>query len=474
MLSRRILIQNRLNIVFTIKRCVPLVKYCTKTNENDENRPKTITEKFDEAIKKIEGLRAAAKATKGEKNRAKATNGKSKLLKPVDGYTPRFKYNGYVKKSQWIYFDDDHNEKVPETEEQFNYGMRKKHKYCLLLAFAGGNYYGMQYNVSTHTIEDELLKSMVKNRWILQEHLDRPHLFDFQRGSRTDRGVSACRMNVSAVLPIDVSIEDLNRDLPSDIRVFGMKRTTPTFDARHNCTARTYSYTMPTIAFSHYNDQTEMKDYRITADRLLRANEIFGMFKGYTNFHNYTMKKQYFDRSSSRRIEEIGCGEPFIEGDIEFIRMTVKGQSFMLHQIRKMVGFTLAVIRGVVGDDMLKRSLTKEVFHTPTAPGLGLMLERLHFSKYARLFKDHDPLTFDEFDNDVEEFRRNYIHPFIIETEIKENSMVNWLEYLCIHSFSAESREREENRKMRNDPEFDDEWGEDPEFLEKLKKRLEE
>lgn len=162
-----------------------------------------------------------------------------------------------------------------------------------------------------------------------------------------------------------MSIENLNQDLPSDIRVFGMKRVTPKFCARVNCTARTYSYTLPSIAFTHFNDQTEMQDYRIDSDRLQRANEILSLFKGHTNFHNYTSKKLYFDKSSQRRIDAIEISDSFIERDIEFCRITVKGQSFMLHQIRKMIGFSLAVIRGVVGDDLLQRSLTKEIFNTP-------------------------------------------------------------------------------------------------------------
>lgn len=109
-----------------------------------------------------------------------------------------------------------------------------------------------------------------------------------------------------------------------------------------------------------------------------------------------------------------------------------------------------------------------------TAPGLGLMLERLHFTKYANLYKNHDPLTFEEFDDDVEKFRREQIHPFIVENEIKEQSMLQWLEYLVIHKFDAESREREENRKFRDDPQFLDSWGESPEFLKKLNYHLNE
>ncbi|XP_055312520.1 pseudouridylate synthase 1 homolog isoform X2 [Sitodiplosis mosellana] len=465
----RTFIQNRLRTVLLTRKWERIATYCTIHKEDHEIRPKTITEKFAESIKIAKETKKVVKARESP-----AYEGTNRLIKPVDGYTPRFKYNGYLRKSHWRYYDENRPEKEAETEEQFNYRMLKKHKYCLLMGFAGGNYFGMQFNESVNTIEDELLKVMVKNKWILPEHLAKPWTFDFVRGSRTDRGVSAARMNVSMVLPTYVNVNDLNRDLPSDIRVFGMKKVTPKFSARFNCTARTYSYTLPTIAFSHYNDQTEMKDFRLTADRLQRANQILGLYKGMTNFHNYTVKKLFFDRSSLRHIEHIECSEPFIENDIEFARITVKGQSFMLHQIRKMVGFSLAVIREVVGDDMLQRSLTKEEFLTPTAPGLGLMLERLHFDHYANFYKDHDPLTFEEFDADVEKFRHEHIYPIIVETEIREKSMVEWLEYLCIHSFDSESKDREENRKYRNDPRFSDEWGESPEFIKKLNKRLNE
>lgn len=267
---------------------------------------------------------------------------------------------------------------------------------------------------------------------------------------------------------INVNIEALNKDLPSDIRVFGMKQATPSFDARSCCSARTYSYTLPTIALSHYNDQSEMKDYRVTAERLQHVNEILSIFKGQTNFHNYTTKKLFFDRTSERFIHSIECGEPFIEHDVEFTRITLKGSSFMLHQIRKMIGFTLAVVRGLSDAAWLKRSLANEEVHTPTAPGLGLVLERLHFTEYANQFKDHDPLTFDEFDDVVEKFRHEKIHPFIIGTEVQEQSMFNWLQYL-IYVFDNNYQQRDEilDDSCKYD---DDAWGEDENFIRKLKR----
>lgn len=44
--------------------------------------------------------------------------------------------------------------------------------------------------------------------------------------------------------------EILNTHLPNDIRVLGIRRTTPTFNAQKSCDSRTYSYTIPTFAFA--------------------------------------------------------------------------------------------------------------------------------------------------------------------------------------------------------------------------------
>lgn len=460
------------------------------SSSNDEPKPnpsKTITEQFTESLKKFKSAKKPPPANKRE----------VELLEPTGGYVSRFQYKGFLRRSHWKYYDDNDNQRSvaygPDTEEQHNYRMLKKRKFCILLGFAGGSYHGMQYQFrkDINTIEKELFAAMVKNRWVLPEHEQKMWLVDFNHGSRTDTGVSAARMNVSMFLrkfiifdltslglviypfffllaAIDVDIQSLNKSLPPDIRVYGIKKATPSFNARFSCSTRTYSYTLPTIALSHYNDQSEMMDYRVPVDRLQRTNDVLSIFKGHTNFHNYTTKKLFFDRTSERYIHSIECGEPFVEHGVEFARITVKGSSFMLHQIRKMIGFTLAVVRGLSNDDWLKRSVTDDEVHTPTAPGLGLVLERLHFDEYAKQFKGHDPLRFDEFDDEVEQFRREKIHSFIVQTEIQEQSMFNWLQYL-IYVFDNNYRKAENGSILDDSDRYDDTWGENEHFVEKLK-----
>lgn len=50
------------------------------------------------------------------------------------------------------------------------------------------------------------------------------------------------------------------------------------------------------------------------------------------------------------------CGQPFVQGDQEFVQVQIKGQSFMLHQIRKMVGLVIAIMRGCTKETTIRRA----------------------------------------------------------------------------------------------------------------------
>lgn len=52
----------------------------------------------------------------------------------------------------------------------------------------------------------------------------------------------------------------------------------------------------------------------------------------------------------------VKCGSPEVQGGVEFVTITVHGQSFMLHQIRKMVGLTMAVVRGYAPQEFIQQS----------------------------------------------------------------------------------------------------------------------
>ncbi|XP_045779174.1 tRNA pseudouridine synthase A isoform X1 [Maniola jurtina] len=312
----------------------------------------------------------------------------------------------------------------------------KRKKVAMLLGYCGVDYYGMQRNPGVPTIEEDLLKALFDAKYITEEDFTNQQNAQFQRSSRTDKGVSAARQVVSLKLPLEVNIDEINSRLPPCIKVFGIKRATNKFNSKSKCNARTYSYTLPTYVFEPSLSETERKTYRISAEKMTKVNEVLSVYRGTKSYHNFTEKKHYQDPSSLRYMMSFSLERVFIESEMEFAELLVKGQSFMLHQIRKMVGLMIAVVRGQTDMGMMEKVFGKDKVMIPTAPGLGLLLDKVHYERYDAKFKgSHDSLTWDAEDEAVETFKRDRIFPYIIQGEIEGNSMGLWLEKIKRHSF---------------------------------------
>lgn len=129
-----------------------------------------------------------------------------------------------------------------------------------------------------------------------------------------------------------------------------------------------------------------METYRLSPRKLELINEILKTYEGTKNYHNFTAKKAPFDPSARRYMVSVECGEPFlIQNKYEFATIKIKGQSFMLHQIRKMVGLALACIRGHSTLDTIHKAFKDIKIDIPTAPGLGLVLNQVHYDRYSKL-----------------------------------------------------------------------------------------
>lgn len=369
-------------------------------------------------------------------------------VKVIKANVKKQKYDGRLKRRQW-------EEKRNETQEKricLENGERvKRKKAVVLLGYSGVNYFGMQRNPDMHTLEEVLLKAMLKNNWINEEGYSQPQQIQFQRAARTDKGVSAERQVVSLKLPESVDVAALNKDLPDDIRVFCIKRVTKGFNSKSSCDARTYSYTFPTFAIASETELVEKgTDFRMSDEMHTKLNDILKMYVGTKNFHNFTCRKDYGDPSSKRFIMSFDCSKPFVPNDckLEFARIKIKGQSFMMHQIRKMVGLTFAVMRGNTGPETINRALTQDRLDIPMAPGLGLVLNEIHYTRYAERYGDdgiHDRLTFEDEKEEIEKFFEAKILPTIISTEISDNSMLNWLETLSLHSYDIRTEPRDKS-----------------------------
>uniref|UniRef100_A0A8C9U9V4 Pseudouridylate synthase 1 homolog n=3 Tax=Carduelinae TaxID=37599 RepID=A0A8C9U9V4_SERCA len=392
-----------------------------------------------------------------------AVASQTKRLSSSSEVVQRLEENGHQNKKLKSDADEedaeDQNKKLP------------KRKIVLLMAYSGKGYHGMQRNVGSSqfkTIEDDLVCALVQSGCIPENHGEDMKKMSFQRCARTDKGVSAAGQIVSLkVRLIDDILEKINNHLPSHIRILGLKRVTGGFNSKNKCDARTYSYMLPTFAFAHKDHEVQEELYRLDRDTLERVNQLLACYKGTHNFHNFTSQKGPRDPSAKRYIMEMYCGEPFVRENMEFAVIQVKGQSFMMHQIRKMIGLVIAIVKGYAAESIMERSWGEEKVDIPKAPGLGLVLEKVHFEKYNRRFGNdglHEPLEWTEEEEKIAVFKEQYIYPTIINTEKEEKSMANWLKTLPIHDFNSSAVEvqtNNKNPKKSSDPEGSDGCGDD-------------
>eukprot|EP00088_Acartia_fossae_P047077 TRINITY_DN5099_c0_g1_i12.p1 TRINITY_DN5099_c0_g1~~TRINITY_DN5099_c0_g1_i12.p1 ORF type:complete len:439 (-),score=68.13 TRINITY_DN5099_c0_g1_i12:53-1369(-) len=338
-------------------------------------------------------------------------------------------------------FQDEKNGDVKGDDGREVYKWKNNKKMACMLSFSGKDYMGMQNQRSQglKTIEGELLEAFTKGGFIDPEWLDNPQKAFFQRASRTDKGVSALKMIISLKLPPDdpTLVPEMNAILPPDIRLQSVVRVTKNFNCKSAADARTYLYLTPTFAFSPVTD-TISESWRSTPETIDNVNKVLKTFNGSHYFHNYTSGKLPLEPSSRRHIYEFTCGQPFENDGLEYCILKIKGQSFMLHQIRKMIGMTMAVVRGHTSLSKIEETFGMDRIDIPRAPGLGLVLDEVHFDRYNKRYGSdgiHEPLSWAKVEDQVTDFRDNVVFADIMSTEKASHSMLDWMIHLGMHRF---------------------------------------
>lgn len=166
--------------------------------------------------------------------------------------------------------------------------------------------------------------------------------------------------------------------------------------------------------------------FRISPPRLQRLQSALNAYLGTNNFHNYTVQKSFKDPSSKRLIKSFVVNpNPVIIGDTEWLSLKVHGQSFMMHQIRKMVGLATLVTRCGTDPAIITETYGAAPIAIPKAPALGLLLERPVFSSYnakATGTLEREPIDFEKYDDVIEPFKREHIYTRIFEHEEREHT----------------------------------------------------
>lgn len=103
-------------------------------------------------------------------------------------------------------------------------------------------------------------------------------------------------------------------------------------------------------------------------------------FVGTHNFHNYSRDMLAKDPKAKRFIASMKVEE--LDGDS--IMFTITGQSFIYHQIRKMIGCIAMVMVNEYPPSFIQNTFFRNQIHMPLAPAEGLFLNALDFTPYNR------------------------------------------------------------------------------------------
>lgn len=465
-------------------------------------------------------------------------------------------------------------------DKRINPDNATKKKYALCFSYLGTNYQGLQINPDAKSIEREIERALFLTGAIIDSNFGFLQKVQWTRAARTDRGVHALTQCIAARLlqPKDESynfIQEVNNFLPPDIRLQYMMRTTKAFNSKAQCTKRSYHYLLPTFAFQSpailnkilsklYEEQgpivgagyeggyvdpksskslnfeslvkirddlvkfrledydknvlNKEKDYTIN-----KFDKILKNYCGTRNYHNFTSGKDSSETNSNRYILHFKCQDLFVDPstNVEWLRLEVLGQSFLLNQIRKMVGFALELTRDT--ENVLTEELFEKVFDPklridiPIAPALGLYLNELYFEGYnnkivkenekMRLSKEKKKKESEEKNENNEEsnenkdeskenkeesnenkeeneeedgvckeinfygvpevkesiinFRDNILTPHILKQEYETLSFLYYFDYLRVHKHTYEAKNKKEEKNENKEEKKNEEDNEE-------------
>nr|SVE70493.1 EOG090X083V [Daphnia similis]SVE71748.1 EOG090X083V [Daphnia similis]SVE72376.1 EOG090X083V [Daphnia similis] len=266
-----------------------------------------------------------------------------------------------------------------------------KRHVLLQVAYVGWDYAGFVVQEHTEkTIEAELFKALEKTRLVESRETSNYH-----RCGRTDKGVSSFGQAVSLDLRSNLSegkgvfIPDghqaevgntdeiayvgiLNKVLPPEIRVVAWAPVNKTLSARFDCRQRTYHYYFPMT-------NLDIQSMRVAAKYLIGEHDFRNFCKmdvgnGVIKFHRRIMDIQ---------IEAIDNSAD----SYSMIRLELKGQAFLWHQVRCIVAILFLVGQGKEEAKIIQELLNVE--SNPRKPQYGMASE-VPLNLFSCTYSDED------------------------------------------------------------------------------------
>jgi tRNA pseudouridine38-40 synthase len=245
----------------------------------------------------------------------------------------------------------------------------------IVLAYDGFEFHGWQVQPGLNTIQGTLAACIerVTGEKVLP-----------QGSGRTDAGVHAvgqvASCTIASPIPGSNLLKALNNVLPPSIRVLDVEDMPPDFHARGSAIAKTYRYRIfrgdicpPFLAryVYHYPFPLNVDEIFIASDRVVGRHD-------FTSFASVDPERGASD-SEVNNVRTI-FSSTWHAGESELV-YTVRGNGFLHHMVRNLVGTFLLVGKGVLTADDITRILRacSRPAAGPTAPAHGLYLVRVEY-----------------------------------------------------------------------------------------------
>ena len=332
-----------------------------------------------------------------------------------------------------------------------------KRKIAFLWGYCGITYSGIQFNNEINTLEKKLIDILCKLQYISEKNAESAQKIKMKSASRTDKGVSAI-FNVTICKINQELTENINQILKNEFSkagfiLYNIARVPKTFIPYRSARSREYKYFIPigvlnkNIAKSQIDIMQSSENYNISIEKFKhdtfewlnkstsntqiidKLNFILNLFHGNHDFHNFTT--QNVQGTTIRYIKHIYANSIKKINGIEYVEVFLHGDSFIMHQIRKMIAFAIFICRNYDDNTIIEQYyniiFSKNNYYIPKAPSEYLYLYNIHFddfnkrTPYEKLSVDYDTIVNFE----------TFIQSCILTTQ----NLSQWIEFIINMEF---------------------------------------
>ena len=236
----------------------------------------------------------------------------------------------------------------------------------VILQYEGTKYQGWQRQESTKNTIQGRLEALLTKMCGQKVEVD--------GSGRTDAGVHAygqvANFHIDTKMSLSEIMDYMNRYLPEDIAVIDIKEMSERFHSRLNAKGKTYVYRVINGKVPHIFDRryTYVVEEKLDMEAMEQAA---GLLCGTHDFRAFTSNKRS-RKSTVRTVDSIT-----IEKKGDEIRFTFKGNGFLYHMVRIMMGTLLEAgmhkTDEVQIEKLLMSGTRQEAGHLVPAKGLALV-----------------------------------------------------------------------------------------------------